>query len=129
MSTLSLHPVSTVNPARYSISEQKKFLPIIDSRISQIENNLKMITSRLDSMRGLKTADQQENSFNSVGMQECFAEEKNQKSLLLNLQNARKRINIYHTYGTCRLTGKLIDKERLKATPHATTTVEAKTNR
>jgi len=30
------------------------------------------------------------------------------------------------TYGVCRVTGKLIDKARLRAVPHATLTVEAK---
>lgn len=30
------------------------------------------------------------------------------------------------TYGICRVTGKLIDKERLKAVPHATLSIEAK---
>ena len=30
------------------------------------------------------------------------------------------------TYGVCRVTGKLIDKERLKAVPHATLSIEAK---
>ena len=30
------------------------------------------------------------------------------------------------TYGVCRVTGKLIPKERLRLVPHATLTVEAK---
>jgi DnaK suppressor protein len=33
------------------------------------------------------------------------------------------------TYGVCRETGKLIAKERLKAVPHATLSIEAKNNR
>ncbi|HIF48620.1 MAG TPA: TraR/DksA family transcriptional regulator, partial [Cytophagales bacterium] len=33
------------------------------------------------------------------------------------------------TYGICKDTGKLIDKNRLKAVPHATQTIEAKLNR
>ena len=32
------------------------------------------------------------------------------------------------TYGICRVTGKLIPKERLRAVPHATLSVEAKMN-
>jgi RNA polymerase-binding transcription factor DksA len=32
------------------------------------------------------------------------------------------------TYGVCRVTGKLIQKERLKAVPHATLSMEAKLN-
>jgi RNA polymerase-binding transcription factor DksA len=30
------------------------------------------------------------------------------------------------TYGVCRVTGKLIDKARLRAVPHATLSIEAK---
>ncbi|HAQ37755.1 MAG TPA: molecular chaperone DnaK, partial [Saprospirales bacterium] len=33
------------------------------------------------------------------------------------------------TFGICRVTGKLISKERLKAVPHATMSVEAKNMR
>jgi RNA polymerase-binding transcription factor DksA len=33
------------------------------------------------------------------------------------------------TYGICRTTGKLIPKERLRAVPHTTQTVEADCNR
>jgi len=44
------------------------------------------------------------------------------------LQGALVRIE-NKTYGICRVTGKLIPKERLRAVPHATLTVEAKENR
>ena len=42
-----------------------------------------------------------------------------------NLQNALVRIE-NKTYGICRVTGKLIKKERLKLVPHATLSIEAK---
>ena len=44
-----------------------------------------------------------------------------------NLENALIRIS-NKTYGICRVTGKLIDKARLMAVPHATLSMEAKTN-
>jgi len=44
------------------------------------------------------------------------------------LQNALLRID-NKTFGICRITGKLISKERLKAVPHATMSVEAKNMR
>ena len=40
------------------------------------------------------------------------------KAVLVRIENK--------TYGVCRITGKLIPKERLRAVPHATTTVEGK---
>ena len=42
-----------------------------------------------------------------------------------NLQAALRRIE-NRTYGVCRQTGKLIPKERLRAVPHATLSIEAK---
>ena len=41
------------------------------------------------------------------------------------LEKALMRIE-NKTYGVCRVTGKLIDKARLKAVPHATLSIEAK---
>ena len=48
-----------------------------------------------------------------------------QEKFIQHLQNALVRIE-NKTYGICRVTGKLIPKERLRAVPHATLTVEAK---
>jgi len=41
------------------------------------------------------------------------------------LENAKIRIQ-NKVYGICRVTGKLISKDRLKAVPHATLSMEAK---
>ena len=48
-----------------------------------------------------------------------------QQKLIQGLQAALMRIE-NKTYGICRVTGKLIPKERLRAVPHATLTIEAK---
>ena len=50
-----------------------------------------------------------------------------QAKYIKNLENALIRIE-NKTYGICRVTGKLIPKERLRAVPHATLSVEAKLN-
>ena len=50
-----------------------------------------------------------------------------QAKYIQNLENALIRIE-NKTYGICRVTGKLIPKERLRAVPHATLSVEAKMN-
>lgn len=49
-----------------------------------------------------------------------------QQKLIVGLQQALVRIE-NKTYGICRVTGKLIPKERLRAVPHATLSIEAKT--
>ena len=48
-----------------------------------------------------------------------------QRQFIQNLEAALIRIE-NKTYGVCRVTGKLIPKERLRLVPHATLTVEAK---
>lgn len=48
-----------------------------------------------------------------------------QEKFIKNLENALIRIQ-NKTYGICRVTGKLIKKERLMAVPHATLSIEAK---
>ena len=48
-----------------------------------------------------------------------------QEKFIHNLYNALKRID-NKTYGVCRVTGKLIQKERLRLVPHATLSIEAK---
>lgn len=48
-----------------------------------------------------------------------------QQKFIQGLQAALVRIE-NKTYGVCRMTGKLIPKERLRAVPHATMSIEAK---
>ena len=48
-----------------------------------------------------------------------------QVKFIRDLKNALVRIE-NKTYGICRVTGKLINKERLKLVPHATMSIEAK---
>ncbi|MGL4596016.1 MAG: TraR/DksA family transcriptional regulator, partial [Bacteroidia bacterium] len=48
-----------------------------------------------------------------------------QEKYIQNLKNALIRIQ-NKTYGICRVTGKLIPKERLRSVPHATLSIDAK---
>lgn len=50
-----------------------------------------------------------------------------QERFIQHLQNALIRIE-NKTYGTCRVTGELIPKERLRSVPHTTTSINAKLN-
>jgi DnaK suppressor protein len=50
-----------------------------------------------------------------------------QKKFIENLQTALVRVE-NKTYGICKVTGKLITKERLRAVPHTTQSIEAKNN-
>jgi len=51
-----------------------------------------------------------------------------QLKFIQNLEGALVRIE-NGTYGVCRTSGQLIPKERLRAVPHTTQTIEAKLNR
>ena len=48
-----------------------------------------------------------------------------QEKFIRDLKNALFRVE-NKTYGVCKVTGKLISKERLKIVPHATMSIEAK---
>jgi len=50
-----------------------------------------------------------------------------QQKFIRDLENALIRIE-NKSYGICRVTGKLISKERLRSVPHATLSIEAKLN-
>lgn len=61
----------------------------------------------------------------SLSKEEAGQLAQRQYKFIQNLEAALVRIE-NKTYGVCRVTGKLIPKERLRLVPHATLTVEAK---
>jgi RNA polymerase-binding transcription factor DksA len=61
----------------------------------------------------------------TLSKEEAGALAQRQYKFIQNLEGALIRIE-NKTYGVCRMTGKLIPKERLRLVPHATLTVEAK---
>ena len=65
---------------------------------------------------------------NSLETERMYTMAARQRSLIQHLENAKLRIQ-NKVYGICRQTGKLISKERLKAVPHATLSIEAKQSR
>ena len=62
---------------------------------------------------------------NQLSREEASQLAQRQYKFIQNLEGALARIE-NKTYGICRVTGKLIPKERLRLVPHATLTVEAK---
>ena len=62
---------------------------------------------------------------NQLSKEEASQLAARQYKFIQNLEAALARIE-NKTYGICRVTGKLIPKERLRLVPHATLTVEAK---
>lgn len=66
-----------------------------------------------------------EEGANTLSKEEAGRLAERQLKFIQHLQAALVRIE-NKTYGICRVTGKLIPKERLRAVPHATMSVDAK---
>jgi RNA polymerase-binding transcription factor DksA len=116
---------------KYSDADLKEFKGIIDKKIAQAEQDLEMLRSAFknDANNGTDDTSPSFKSFDEGS--DVMNKEKNvqlairQEKFIRDLKNALLRIE-NGTYGICRVTGKLIQKERLKLVPHATLSIEAK---
>ena len=117
---------------RYSDEELAEFKSIILDMLEKAKqeyNTLRKVVMN----NGNKDLEDTSPSFKTVeddGAMQLSREEASQLAqrqykFIQNLEAALVRIE-NKTYGVCRVTGKLIPKERLRLVPHATLTVEAK---
>ena len=116
---------------RYSDGELQEFRELIQKKLDQAKKELTYLQgliTRKDEMGG----DENENRYmtmedGSMSMErEQLAQmASRQINYIDHLEKALMRIE-NRTYGICRVTGKLIDKARLRAVPHATLSIEAK---
>ncbi|MFQ3305100.1 MAG: DnaK suppressor protein [Polaribacter sp.] len=116
---------------RYSDEELKEFKALIDKKIERAKADLASLESAYKNNAGNGTDDTSP-SFKSFDEgSEVMAKESNvqlairQEKFIRDLKNALMRIE-NKTYGICRVTRKLIQKERLMLVPHATLSIEAK---
>ncbi|MDX1349687.1 MAG: TraR/DksA C4-type zinc finger protein [Putridiphycobacter sp.] len=116
---------------RYSDADLQEFRDIIEAKLVEAKEDLKLLRGQLDYSDDHGTNDTGR-SFNMMedGSETMSREEMSQlavrqQKFIVNLENALRRIE-NKTYGICRETGKLIRKERLKLVPHATLSIEAK---
>lgn len=116
---------------RYSDEELQEFKEIIEQKLEEAKEDLTILQSAL-SYKDDNGTDDTGRSFNMMedGSDTLSREEQAQLALrqekfIESLKNALIRIQ-NKTYGICRVTGKLINKERLKLVPHATLSIEAK---
>lgn len=119
------------NKTRYSDEELQEFKEIIEQKLEEAKEDLNILQSAL-SYKDDNGTDDTGRSFNMMedGSDTLSREEQAQLALrqekfIESLKNALIRIQ-NKTYGVCRVTGKLINKERLKLVPHATLSIEAK---
>ena len=116
-----------VEKTRYSDDELVEFKEIIDTKLEKAQKQLTFYLQQLGEM-----ADNQDNKIKGLddGLSTFEAERlttmaSRQKKHIQHLENALIRIE-NKIFGVCRVTGKLISKERLKAVPHATLSIDAK---
>lgn len=116
---------------RYSDAELEEFRALINEKIDKAAQQLELIKSayKNDSNNGTDDTSPTFKAFDEGS--EVMSKEANsqlairQEKFIRDLRNALVRIE-NKTYGVCRVTGKLINKERLKLVPHATLSIEAK---
>src|SRR6056300_907570 len=116
---------------RYSDAELEEFKKLIQEKIANALEQLGHIESsyKNDSNNGTDDTSPTFKAFDEGS--EVMSKEANsqlairQEKFIRDLKNALIRIE-NKTYGICRVTGKLINKERLKLVPHATLSIEAK---
>ena len=125
-------PAQPHGPAkRYSDAELKEFKEIIVKKLESAKKELTYLQG-LITRKDEAGTDDTENKYISMedGSGTMEREQLNQLAsrqiqYIDHLEKALMRIE-NKTYGICRVTGKLIDKARLKAVPHATLSIEAK---
>jgi RNA polymerase-binding transcription factor DksA len=116
---------------RYSDAELQEFKEIILKKIEKAESDLDLLREQFanDKNNGTDDTSPQFKSFeegSSVMSKESNSQlASRQEKFIRDLKNALVRIE-NKTYGICRVTGKLIESERLKLVPHATMSMEAK---
>ena len=116
---------------KYSDKDLAEFKELILNKINYAEEDLAFIKSAFknDSNNGTDDTSPTFKAFEEGS--ETMSKEANvalairQEKFIRDLKNALVRIE-NKTYGVCRVTGKLIQKERLKLVPHATLSIEAK---
>lgn len=121
----------TENKVRYSDEDLAEFREIINKKIERAQEDLASLESsyKNDANNGTDDTSPSFKSFDEGA--DTMAKEANvqlairQEKFIRDLKNAIQRIE-NKTYGVCRVTGKLIQKERLKLVPHATLSIEAK---
>lgn len=117
---------------RYSDDELEEFRVIINEMLDKAKKEYNTLR-RVIMHSGSNDIEDTTPSFKMVeddGAYQLSKEEASQLAqrqykFIQNLEAALVRIE-NKTYGICRVTGKLIPKERLRLVPHATLTVEAK---
>lgn len=116
---------------KYSSEDLEEFKALIEHKLELAREDLKQLRASMSHKDDNTTEDtaptfkMMEDGSETMSREETAALAARQEKFIRNLENALLRIK-NKTYGICRVTGKLIPKERLRLVPHATLSMEAK---
>ncbi len=116
---------------RYSDEELAEFKELILAKLEKARNDFDLLKKTRANQDGNDTQDTSptfkvlEEGATVLSREEVGKLAQRQAQFIQHLQAALVRVE-NKTYGVCRVTGKLISKERLRAVPHATLSIEAK---
>ena len=119
---------------RYSDAELEEFRAINMEKLDKAKKDYDLLRSGITNADGNDVSDTSptfkvmEEGAATLSKEEAGRLAQRQMKFIQSLQAALIRIE-NKTYGVCRETGKLIAKERLRAVPHATLSIEAKQSR
>ena len=116
---------------RFTDKELDEYKILINKKLEEATEDLNLLKASLSHSDDHGTDDtgrtfnMMEDGSETLSREEMAQLASRQEKFIQNLRNALIRIE-NKTYGICRVTGKLIQKERLKLVPHATLSIEAK---
>lgn len=118
---------------RYSDEELVEFKELILKKLEKARKDYDILKSAITLNESNDTQDTSptfkvlEEGAATLSKEEAGQLAQRQQKFIQHLEAALVRVE-NKTYGLCRETGKLISKERLRAVPHATLSIEAKNN-
>lgn len=121
------------NRTRYSDKELAEFKELILEKLKEAQTDYDLLKQTLSNEDNHGTDDTSpsfkllEDGSDVMSKEETAQLASRQEKYIVNLKNALVRIE-NKAYGICRVTGKLIPKERLRSVPHATLGIDAKLN-
>ena len=116
---------------RYSDEELQEFKEIILKKLAKAQEDYELYKNSITQGDGNDISDTSptfkvlEEGAATLSKEEAGKLAQRQQKFIQHLQAALVRIE-NKTYGICRETGRLISKERLRAVPHATLSIDAK---
>ncbi len=121
----------TQKTTRYSDDELKEFKEMITAKLDESKKTYELMKQTLSLKDDHGTDDTSpsfkliEDAGDQLNKEEISQYAIRQLKYISHLENALIRIE-NKTYGICRMTGKLISKERLRSVPHSTLSIDAK---